>query len=244
MEVRTVRKLAAGVASASLGMLLACPAIAQTAPQADQDLMGLNDGELRDALDMRYDAALAATLDPAIINATDARFHWASEAKVQCAIAIGFTKNDLRDEDSIRKCDAAYRRLMAPPPAPPPPPPPPPIPVRPAICDQAVNTVFFDFDSRAAPQSTAATAQFLRSNTQTCGWTGFDVVGHTDRAGSDAYNDTLSMARARSVADIMVAQGIPETMITVAGRGEHDLAVQTVDGERNPQNRRVVITVR
>ena len=242
MEVRTVRLLAASAASAPLAMLLACPAVAQTAPQGT-DLMGLDDRDLRDALEMRYEGALAATLDPAIVNATDARFHWASEAKAQCAIAIGFTKNDLRDEDSIRKCDAAYDRLMAPPPAPPLPPPPP-VPVRPAICDQAVSTVFFDFDSRAAPQSTAQTAQFLHSNTQTCGWNGFDIVGHTDRAGSDAYNDTLSLARARSVADIMVAQGIPETMITVAGRGEHDLAVQTVDGERNPQNRRVVITVR
>lgn len=243
MEVRTVRRLAASAASASLALLLAFPAIAQTGVQGGGDLMGLDDRELRDALVMRYEGSLAATLDPAIVNATDARFHWASEAKAQCAIAIGFMKNDLRDEDSIRKCDAAYGRLMAPPPAPPLPPPPP-VPVRPAICDQAVSTVFFDFDSRAAPQSTAQTAQFLRSNTQICGWTGFDVVGHTDRAGSDAYNDTLSLARARSVADIMIAQGIPETMITVAGRGEHDLAVQTVDGERNPQNRRVVITVR
>lgn len=236
MVFRTLRTFAAGSLTASL---LATPAFAQSG----EDLMGLSDRDLRDALEMRYDASLAATQDPAIVNATDARYHWASEAKVQCAIAIGFTKNDLRDEDSIRKCDAAYGRFMAPPPAPPLPPPPP-APVRPPICDQSVSTVFFDFDSRMAPETAATTAQFLRSNTQTCGWTGFDVIGHTDRSGSDAYNDALSISRAQAVADVMVAQGIPQEMITVTGRGEHDLAVQTVDGERNPQNRRVVITVR
>lgn len=243
MHYRTIRNIAArGTAAAALAAALATPAFAQSG----EDLMALGDRELNDALEMRYDASLAATQDPAIVNAIDARYHWASEAKVQCAIAVGFMKNDLRDADSIRKCDAAYGRWMTPPapPAPPPPPPPPPVPQRPKICDQAVNTVFFDFDSDIAPSSTATTAQFLHSNTQICEWTGFDIVGHTDRSGPDAYNEALSIRRAQAVADIMIAQGIAPDMITTSGVGENDLAVQTVDGERNPQNRRVVITVR
>lgn len=250
MKLRTVRSHAARSVAGSLALVLAQlafaqPALAQYEVQTGEDLTALGDRELRDALSLRYEGALAATLDPAIVDATDARFHWASEAKVQCAIAQGFMKNDLRDEDSIRKCSAAYDRLMTPPAPPAPPlPPPPPEPVRPPICDQSISTVFFDFDSRSAPPTAATTARFLHSNTQTCGWTGFDVVGHTDRAGPESYNQALSIDRAQAVADVMTAQGIPESMITIVGRGEHDLAVPTVDGERNPQNRRVVVTVR
>ncbi len=252
MKLRTVRSHAARTVAGSLALVLAQlalsqPAFAQYEVQTSEDLTALGERELHGALEMRYDAALAATLDPAIVNATDARFHWASEAKVQCAIALGFMKNDLRDGDSIRKCNAAYARLMAPPPPTPPAPPlppPPPEPVRPPICDQSISSVFFDFDSRTAPPTAASTARFLHSNTQLCGWTGFDVVGHTDRAGPESYNQALSIDRARAVADIMTAQGMPRAMITVTGRGEHDLAVPTVDGERNPQNRRVVVTVR
>ncbi|QNE04800.1 OmpA family protein [Croceicoccus marinus] len=250
MRLRTVRSFAAKSVAGSLAMVLgqlafSQPALAQYEVQTGQDLTALGDGELRDALQMRYDASLAATLDPAIVNATDARFHWASEAKVQCAIALGFMKNDLRDGDSIRKCNAAYERLMTPPAPPAPPlPPPPPEPVRPPICDQSVNTVFFDFDSRSAPPTAAATARFLQSNTQICGWTGFDVVGHTDRSGPEAYNQALSVDRAEAVADVMTAQGIPESMISITGRGESDPAVPTVDGERNPQNRRVTVSIR
>lgn len=239
MQYRMVRQIAAGAAVAAVGFALASPAAAQDGAA----LMDLNDRDLRQALEMRYEAALAGTLNPAIVIATDARYHWATEAKAQCAIAIGFMKHSLRDADSIRKCDAAYGRFITPPPAPPMPPPPP-APERPAMCDQAVSTVFFDFDSRSAPPTAVATAQFLHSNTQACGWTGFDVVGHTDRSGSDVYNDALAIERAQSVADVLVAHGVDASTITVAGRGEHEPAVPTVDGERNPQNRRVVITVR
>lgn len=119
MKLRTVRSHAARSVAGSLALVLAQlafaqPALAQYEVQTGEDLTALGDRELRDALDLRYEGALAATLDPAIVNATDARFHWASEAKVQCAIAQGFMKNDLRDEDSIRKCSAASARAGAP----------------------------------------------------------------------------------------------------------------------------------
>src|SRR5688572_23735856 len=79
-------------------------------------------------IQQRYDAALAATLDPAIVRANDTRYTWASEAKVQCGIALGFFKSGTRDETSISKCNTAYDMMLRrpPPPAPPPPTPPPP----------------------------------------------------------------------------------------------------------------------
>ncbi|MGL4716385.1 MAG: OmpA family protein, partial [Aeromonas sp.] len=46
------------------------------------------------------------------------------------------------------------------------------------------------------------------------------VVGYTDRIGSDAYNQTLSEARARTVADFLVSKGMAASKVAIEGRGE------------------------
>ena len=48
------------------------------------------------------------------------------------------------------------------------------------------------------------------------------VVGYTDRIGSDAQNQQLSEARARTVADFLVSQGLATSKIAIEGRGEAD----------------------
>jgi len=69
------------------------------------------------------------------------------------------------------------------------------------------------------------------------------VTGHADRSGSDAYNMALSLRRANAVKDQLVREGIPASAITVVGRGESQPLVQTADGVREPQNRRVEIVL-
>ncbi|MFM4804900.1 porin OmpA [Aeromonas bivalvium] len=46
------------------------------------------------------------------------------------------------------------------------------------------------------------------------------VVGYTDRIGSDAYNQKLSEARARTVADFLVGKGLPAGKVAIQGQGE------------------------
>lgn len=46
------------------------------------------------------------------------------------------------------------------------------------------------------------------------------VIGHTDRIGSDAYNQKLSEQRAQTVANYLVGKGIPAAKINVEGRGK------------------------
>ncbi|MEG0008631.1 MAG: porin OmpA [Aeromonas sp.] len=46
------------------------------------------------------------------------------------------------------------------------------------------------------------------------------VIGHTDRLGSDAYNQSLSEQRARTVADYLVAKGLFPDKVQAEGRGE------------------------
>lgn len=52
------------------------------------------------------------------------------------------------------------------------------------------------------------------------------VTGHTDRIGSDAYNQKLSERRAKQVADYLVSQGVDSSLITATGKGESEPVVQ------------------
>jgi hypothetical protein len=70
-----------------------------------------------------------------------------------------------------------------------------------------------------------------------------NVTGHTDTAGSAAYNLRLSERRAEAVAAELVRNGVPATDIVTIGRGEEDLLVPTADGVREPRNRRVEVVV-
>jgi outer membrane protein OmpA-like peptidoglycan-associated protein len=70
------------------------------------------------------------------------------------------------------------------------------------------------------------------------------VVGHTDRMGTLAYNDALSLRRAERVRVQLVGIGVPKEQIRVAGRGERAPLVPSEDEVPEPRNRRVEITVR
>jgi outer membrane protein OmpA-like peptidoglycan-associated protein len=105
-------------------------------------------------------------------------------------------------------------------------------------------TINFLFDSATelAPQS-AATVQQLKSVLATWPAPHLTVVGHTDLAGSQEYDDKLSMQRAQTVAKFLVKAGIPAREIETAGRGKREPLVHTADGVPNQKNRRVVITI-
>ncbi|MFM4701829.1 OmpA family protein [Aeromonas bivalvium] len=46
------------------------------------------------------------------------------------------------------------------------------------------------------------------------------VMGYTDRLGSDDYNQTLSEARAQTVADTLIGMGLPANKVSIQGMGE------------------------
>jgi outer membrane protein OmpA-like peptidoglycan-associated protein len=71
-----------------------------------------------------------------------------------------------------------------------------------------------------------------------------DVVGHTDRVATDAYNQQLGLQRANKIRDELIAIGIDRSRIIATSHGMHDPLVQTPDGVREPRNRRVEVTVR
>ncbi|HTQ12967.1 MAG TPA: OmpA family protein [Rhizomicrobium sp.] len=132
------------------------------------------------------------------------------------------------------------RVAYEPPPAPPAPPPPPPAPPAPP---PAVKTfiVFFDFNkSNLTPEAVTVVGDAVKE-AKTTGAVRVLVTGHTDTVGSDAYNQALSVRRAQSVKDQMVADGMAGDTIAIEGKSFHDPLVATGPGVREPQNRRAVI---
>jgi outer membrane protein OmpA-like peptidoglycan-associated protein len=67
------------------------------------------------------------------------------------------------------------------------------------------------------------------------------LLGHADRVGSADRNRVLAAARARTVADFLVASGVAAEIIEADGMGEDDLPVATADGVAEPLNRSVAI---
>ncbi|WP_233853928.1 OmpA family protein [Paraburkholderia sp. HD33-4] len=105
-------------------------------------------------------------------------------------------------------------------------------------------TLFFLFDSATdlAPES-PATVEKMKAVLATWPAPQVVVIGHTDLAGSQEFNDRLSMRRAQSAAAFLIKQGIPAKQIETAGRGKREPLVPTPDGVPNRMNRRVVITI-
>jgi OOP family OmpA-OmpF porin len=67
------------------------------------------------------------------------------------------------------------------------------------------------------------------------------LIGFADRVGPEDYNLHLSLRRAESVRDALIAGGVSAELISVEGRGERENAILTADGQQEQANRRVVI---
>ena len=118
---------------------------------------------------------------------------------------------------------------------PPPPPPPPP----PATAAPQSFMVFFDWDRSNLSQQAVQTIGQAAAAFKSRGAARITATGHTDTSGPESYNMALSPRRANTVKAELVRQGVPAEAIQVIGRGEQGLLVQTGDGVREPQNRRV-----
>jgi outer membrane protein OmpA-like peptidoglycan-associated protein len=68
-----------------------------------------------------------------------------------------------------------------------------------------------------------------------------DVLGHTDSSGSDAYNQTLSVNRAQSVANVLTGNGVQQARIATKGYGESTPKASNTTEEGRSANRRVEI---
>jgi outer membrane protein OmpA-like peptidoglycan-associated protein len=70
------------------------------------------------------------------------------------------------------------------------------------------------------------------------------ITGHTDRVGSVADNDRLSLERAQAVRETLTQLGLQTDFIRAVGLGERAPLVATPDEQPEPRNRRVEVMVR
>ena len=69
------------------------------------------------------------------------------------------------------------------------------------------------------------------------------VDGHTDASGKEAYNQQLSMRRAKSVRNVLTRVGMPEENIQLRGLGSSVPVASNKTASGRTENRRVAIVV-
>lgn len=223
-------------------VVLACAlAPAAALAQDGTDLMTLDKSALKTEIRSRYDAAIAKTGEAGVVSADTPAYMWASQAKAQCGIAIGFLKSGKKDPVSIGKCDDAYQRMNGVQMAAAEPLPSPPAPAS-GPCLAGPFIAFFDWDSSEISADAATVLDSTVASTMGCGSGTIRVAGYADRSGGDQYNMALSGRRADAVRAYLASHGATATVTTTAF-GETNPRVPTADGVRELQNRRVEITV-
>lgn len=145
------------------------------------------------------------------------------------------------------------QRETAPASAPPPPPPAPPPPPPPAAAEApapapavvaAPMIVFFDFNSIVVTTEARTILRQVAERYRSTGQASLTVDGYTDKSGSDAYNQVLSDHRAQAVKRELIKLGITTDAIVTSAHGKERPRIETADGVREPQNRRVEINLR
>ena len=105
-------------------------------------------------------------------------------------------------------------------------------------------TIYFNFDHSDVNANQKPTLDRIAAEIERYHPTQVTVSGYTDTVGTDAYNMALSQRRAKAVAQALNGEGIQNQIIDKEAYGETNLAVQTGEGVRNQDNRRVVVDFR
>lgn len=112
-----------------------------------------------------------------------------------------------------------------------------------AILVNLPDGVTFDVNSTAIQPQFRATLDQIAQSLQQYPNSLVDVYGHTDSTGSDAYNQTLSENRARSVGNYLSMRGVSAARLRTMGFGETQPVATNDTEEGRARNRRVEIKI-
>ena len=105
------------------------------------------------------------------------------------------------------------------------------------------NRVLFANDSETLNPDTRVLVEKLGMTLLGVGLNKARIDGHTDSNGPEAYNDQLSLKRAKSVADVLVSVGMQPANLDIRGRGERDPVADNKTAAGRAENRRVGIII-
>ena len=108
-------------------------------------------------------------------------------------------------------------------------------------CHLALTGVLFDFDKSTLKPESDPVLQQVGAMMSKDAALRLEVQGHTDGIGSDAYNQPLSEARARSVVAWLTAHGIAPDRLSARGYGKTRPVASNASDEGRARNRRVEI---
>ncbi len=101
------------------------------------------------------------------------------------------------------------------------------------------KNIYFDFDHSSLRKKSYQTLQALVDILDRNLGASIEITGHTDSVGSDAYNNKLSLKRAKTVAEYLEMHCDGSIKITYQGYGEEVPIATNANAEGRAQNRRV-----
>lgn len=105
-----------------------------------------------------------------------------------------------------------------------------------------IQGVNFAFDSARLTQAGEATVAEAAASIKATEGYRFNVIGHTDSKGTDAYNQRLSEHRAKTVMKALIRDGVSRDQLTASGMGERQPIADNSTAAGRAENRRVEIT--
>ena len=103
------------------------------------------------------------------------------------------------------------------------------------------RNIYFDFGSSVVAPSSIELIDFLANKLQTKRQYHIELIGHTDKEGSEEFNQNLSEDRAEEVAKYFQNYGIDSLRIRTEGVGESQPLIKEGSADEIAKNRRVEI---
>ena len=103
--------------------------------------------------------------------------------------------------------------------------------------------LLFDYDSDVLRPAARENLRNLAESLREYDDTEVLVVGHTDSAGSDSYNQALSERRAAAAERYLVSQGLMASRVSAMGRGEMEPIASNETDMGRQENRRVEVAI-
>lgn len=102
-----------------------------------------------------------------------------------------------------------------------------------------INNLFFDYDKSSLRSESFPELNRLAAIIRSNAGLKIEIMGHTDDAGPDDYNMTLSESRAKSVMAYLISKNVPAASLLAKGYGETKPMLPNTSDNNRQMNRRV-----